>query len=307
MTTEHFCNNTKADIIKEEHDHLWSEDEFEHKIEDEATTIRRYSLKKFVAVISSSGEHLLGYESPTMNIFYYRPGTMTFMAMHTSACDCNMCEWIYKPPSSKRTPQRHTPYQYGKRTPGNKAHPGTTSPPPRKQTPIKRESTDDWTNVPAEETRWDSLAEVCNWTEDPFQPTDEARDLDPKPATTTIKTAADWRKEHYETALRVTKMSQLRHKICPGIPVYNAHRGYAKAREACLRIKRAEQILHSAFHGLTSYRAAHQEWIFYLHKCDHGTVFHSPSQECYHCNIIEEELDQIYEDGWTHINNEGTV
>ena len=113
MSSEHHCNPTKATHIDQELERFEVEATFKCTFEDEATTIHCYSIKKFTQVTMEKGECLLGYESPTLNIFYYQPGTMLFIAMHTSACDCNMCEWIYKPPSNKPKSPRHEPYQYG--------------------------------------------------------------------------------------------------------------------------------------------------------------------------------------------------
>ncbi|HVI78367.1 MAG TPA: hypothetical protein VM715_09400 [Candidatus Acidoferrum sp.] len=148
------------------------------------------------------------------------------------------------------------------------------------------------------------MAATCNWSEDPFSPDvprDETRELNQPLPRPEEKTTAYWRKLHYEAAQRVSKMDNIRLKICPNIPTYNGTRGYTKARDAYFKIKRAEGLLLQAFGGLINYRTAHREWIFYLRRCNHGTNFYSPEQECYECNVVENELDQLYEHGWDQV------
>src|SRR3954469_24024124 len=96
-------------------------------------------------------------------------------------------------------------------------------------------------------------------------------------------------------------MDVIRLKICPNIPMNSSTRGYTKARDAYFKIKRAEDLLLQAFDGHITYQAAHREWVFYLRKCDHGTNFYSPEHECYECNVVENELNQLYENGWTQV------
>jgi hypothetical protein len=304
---QHFCNPTKTNITDKHFERFAAEATLETNIEDEANTIRRYSNKKFVQVTNDKGEQLLGYESPTMCIYYYRPGMMVFTAMHTSACDCNMCEWIYKPAKPKSP--RHEPYQYGRRTHNNRDTPRSPSPinigrPPFAPSPIaavRSPSPPSWTPN-EEDTDWNYLANNCNWTEDPFKAEEES----PKP-TTPKHTAKYWRDKHYQIASRIVKMNLLRLKICPGIPMYNGQRGIAKAEAAYHKIHRAEDILQRAFNGIIPYGTAHREWSFYLRKCSHGINFYSPSQECARCDMVETELNQVYEDGWTHIKKESTA
>jgi hypothetical protein len=149
------------------------------------------------------------------------------------------------------------------------------------------------------------MANTCNWTEDPFKkdeiPCDETRELDQKPLPTQEINAAYWRRLHYETAQRIAKMDLLRLRICPNIPPYNGSRGYTKAKTTYFKVARAEDILQRAFNGMISYSAAHREWNFYLRKCEHGTNIYSPEHECFSCNIAEDNLNAIYENGWTHI------
>ena len=177
MAQQYFHNPAKQDIIEQPHDYLWQEKDHEQQIENEATTIRRYSIKKFIEVTTTDGEQLIGYESPTMNIFYYRPGMMTFVAMHTTACHCNMCEWVYKPPITRNQNVRHSPYQYGKRTPTNKNQP--RSPTPKKERSISPTVKREQSNSPS--TNWEDLADHCHWEEDPFglntKPVNETREL----------------------------------------------------------------------------------------------------------------------------------
>ena len=130
MPRQHFCNHTSTSIQEEEVKSFSGENSFEHNIESQATTIRQYSMKKFTQVVSPQGENLLAHESYTMNIFYYCPGNMMFMAMHTTVCNCNMCEWVTKHPGQtpKKASPRHIPYGYGRRTQDNKQRPRSQTP-----------------------------------------------------------------------------------------------------------------------------------------------------------------------------------
>src|SRR3954467_10010512 len=91
---DHKCTPT----IHQQVDHFTEEARHEQEIEKESEAIQRYSVKKFVEVTSDKGEILMGYETASFNIYYYRPGNMMFMGMHSAACDCNMCDFITKPP-----------------------------------------------------------------------------------------------------------------------------------------------------------------------------------------------------------------
>jgi len=303
MSHQHFCNPTKTPIKDQEIKHFEAEARFERTIEDEAATIRRYSVKKFTQVITDKGEYLLGYEAPTFNYYYYRPGNMMFVAMHTSVCDCNMCEWMYKPPVERKKSPRHEPYQYGRRSPNNKERPRTVSPSPLIKAERSPSPPTNWTSPPVEQTQWDDLTTTCDWNTDPFKPLDETRELEPPTTTPKEKTTVYWRQLHYEAAQLVSKMDLLRLKICPNIPMYNGQRGYIKSKNAYLKIARAEDLLTKAFNGHITYRAAHREWIYYLGRCSHGTKFYSPEHECFNCNLAEDELDKAYDHGWTHVSN----
>src|SRR5436305_1113634 len=102
-------------------------------------------------------------------------------------------------------------------------------------------------------------------------------------------------------------MSPIRLRICPNMPMFNTQRGYSKAREACLKIKRAEEILLQAFDGITSYSNAHRTWMLAQGQCEHGVKFYHASQECPSCDLIEQELNELYEDNWEHLLKESAV
>jgi hypothetical protein len=266
-------------------------------------------MKKFICVITEKGEILLAYKSDTMNIFYYRPGSMLFIAMHASTCDCNMCEWVIKPPAPsapRRTPTRQVPYGQGRRTRNNIDRPRTTT--PRARTPIIERSVTPDTNTrrspPAQNDRWDSTPDTCNWNDDPFN-NEEARELDHP--TYTRQNVAYWKGLHYQAIQRIAKMDDLKLKICPGIPTHNHFSTIVNAKNAYLKVKRAEELLTEALNGQTSYSSAHREWNFYRKQCEHGTRLYSPSTECLNCTIHETTLDETYKDGWTHIKQEGTA
>jgi hypothetical protein len=212
---EHYCNPTLADIEDQEVETFKGERNFDLVIEDTATEIRRYSVKKFVEVVSDKGENLIGYEAPNTNIYYYRPGTMMFIAMHTNECDCNMCEWMHKLPRERKRSPRHEPYQYGRRSSNSKNRPRPSSP------PVKKEKSphpgNQWKDSPTSPTPWDDMAATCNWSEDPFNPDiprDETRELNQPRPRPEEKTTAYWRKLHYDAAQHFSKMDTISLNIC---------------------------------------------------------------------------------------------
>src|SRR4051812_29348588 len=158
---EHYCNPTLADIKDQEVESFKGERNFDLVIEDMATEIHRYSVKKFVKVVSDKGENLIGYEAPNMNIYYYHPGTMMFIAMHTNECDCNMCEWMRKLLRDRKRSPRHEPYQYGRCSLNSKNHPRPTSPPVKKEKSLHPDN--NWKTSPTLPTPWDDMAATCNW------------------------------------------------------------------------------------------------------------------------------------------------
>jgi hypothetical protein len=292
MSHQHFCNHTKANITEEKVMSCQEENNFEAKIMDHATTIRKYSMKKFTQVISPKGEHLLAYEAYTRNIFYYRPGNMVFVEMHTDVCDCNMCEWCTKPPipAPKKAPLRTIPYNKGRRTPSNTSRPGTTS--PKAPTPERPPYSPlgSWRSSP----EWDNLDNTCNWDDDPFKPTDEARELDPP-----IKNLDYWKDQLDRVIKRIETMSKIRNKICPGIPMHNHFSTIINTKNAYQKARRAEGILLQALSNEIPYSAAHQEWTLYNGQCEHGTKYFHASTICYNCMTVETSLDEGNDDNWS--------
>jgi rubrerythrin len=301
LTHDHHC----TPITHQKVDRFSTEARHELETEKEARNIQCYSIKKFVEVTSEQGEKLIGYETISFNIYYYRPGTMTFLSMHSAACDCKMCEWITKPPCRRPSPKRqvsprHQPYQpqIGKRTSNNKKRPGT--PTPVYQAPTSPAS-----------PRWEDLPEGCEWTEDPW-PIEEAtqtRELDILPTTQEMVTDY-WQKQHLEVTHRIANMDMdkdLRKKICPMVPEYSANRNRASAEDACMKTRRAELLLQEASDGKKSYGEAYKAWVFYLHRCEHGTAIYHAEWYCPSCEIVATDLNSHYQDDWAHIKKEPTV
>ena len=302
MSNQHYCNPTMATIHEEEVESFQGENSFEGNIEKQAATIRQYSMKKFTEVNSPQGEVLLAYESYTMNIFYYRPGNMMFVAMHTTACDCNMCDWTTKPPAQtpKRTSPRHIPYGHGRRTSGSTQRPRSKTPQTQTSEEPPYSPQEVRTTPPVEDTRWDNLDTTCEWEENPFRPKDETRELNP-PRGTVTKNAKYWKDLHHRVTLRIKDMSDVKNLICPGIPTNNHFSTLVNAKDAYLKASRAEGILLQALSGQIPYSAAHQEWTFYRGQCEHGTKFYHASTTCYSCITAETALDQDYGVGWAHV------
>ena len=176
---------------------------------------------------------------------------------------------------------------------------------------------------PAQE-EWTSLAETCNWKEDPFHdqwdkptpeeqkeidrlnatewsiPVDQTRELDP-PGPITLD---DYLRKHQEVAKKLTLMKPIRTKICPGIPTYNGNRKFAAARSAYWKIKKAHELLTETFDGNINYGTAHQQWVFFNRQCEHGTHLYSAEHTCASCDLDECTLNAEDPNYWAYIKKE---
>jgi hypothetical protein len=131
---------------------------------------------------------------------------------------------------------RQVPYGQGRRTRNNTDRPRTTT--PRARTPIIERSVTPDANTrrspPAQNDRWDSTPDTCNWNDDPFN-NEEARELDHP--SYTRQNVTYWKGLHYQAIQRIAKMDDLKLKICPGIPMHNHFSTIVNAKNAYLKVK----------------------------------------------------------------------
>jgi hypothetical protein len=106
---------------------------------------------------------------------------------------------------------------------------------------------------------------------------------------------------------RIAKMNLLRLKICPTLPKYTGNRKTMSAERAYHQAKRAEEILKQAFNGIINYGEAHREWVLFKGECEHNTRHFHAETECPSCTLVEQELNNSYNEGWAPTKQEPTL
>src|SRR6184192_984800 len=296
-TMKHY-NKKNAPVINVQVSNHHSQTNAKVNFLKDAQRIRKYSVTRFVEVVSHEGEYLLAYAegpndpNPGM-VYYHTPGMLEMIQIHGRNCHCKNCIWTREckdeptPQASRVQPgfRRYDPthsknchyglrsspkqVQYGRRA-GTKTPPEMRSPSPVQYSPSPTYDYDD---------SWDGHHQhhQCHhWNVEPRELTEEEKQLNAE----------------CDELLSNLAMKDLRYpEYFLNCPEHDLNRKLKQALAIKHHLDQANSILDEILKGHQLRGSTHREYNLYLAECEHQVKHWSAESYCGQCRVVELDLD----------------